>query len=360
MYRSFKVSNFRCLAELSLTGLERFNLIAGVNNVGKTALLEAMFLHCGAYNPELILKVNAFRGVERIKLEFGRGLETPWDSLFNNHNISRAIELEGENKGTVNRSLRLKMVRRPDELAKVGQFILHGQDKPESGAISSEAVQVLELEYKAGKQSGKYHMILGPKGLQTEPIPPPPPFPGFFLTARGRIPLAEDAERFGKLEISGQQNVLLKALKVVEPRLLRLAVVVTGGAPMMHGDIQMDRLLPLSFMGEGMVRLASLVLAIGNAQKGVVLVDEIENGFHHSILPKVWQVVAEAARQFDTQVFATTHSLECIVAAHRSFAESENYDFSLHRLEQRKETIHAITYDQETLAAAIETGLEVR
>jgi AAA15 family ATPase/GTPase len=129
---------------------------------------------------------------------------------------------------------------------------------------------------------------------------------------------------------------------------------------MLHGDIQLDRLVPLSFMGEGMVRLASLVLAIGNAQKGVVLVDEIENGIHHSILLNMWQVIAEAARQFDTQVFATTHSLECIAAAHHAFAESERYDFRLHRLERRKETIHAITYDQETLAAAIETGLEVR
>jgi len=358
MYRSFKVSNFRCFSELNLAGLERFNLIAGVNNVGKTALLEALFIHCGAYNPELTIRLNAFRGIEKVKVELGRGIETPWDSLFNNHNILKTIELVGENKGTVQRTLRLKMVRKPDELAKIGQFILHGQDKSESGAMSSETVQVLELAYKAGKQSGRYHMILGPKGLRTEPIPPP--FPGFFLAARLRIPHAEDAERFGKLEISGKQDVLLEALRIVEPRLRRLAVVVTGGAPMMHGDIQLDRLIPLSFMGEGMVRLASLVLAIGNAQKGIVLVDEIENGFHHSILPKVWRVIAEAARQFNTQVFATTHSMECIVAAHRAFAESESYDFRLHRLEWRKETIHSITYDQETLAAAIETGLEVR
>jgi len=66
------------------------------------------------------------------------------------------------------------------------------------------------------------------------------------------------------------------------------------------------------------------------------------------------------ARQFHTQVFATTHSLECIVAAHKAFTESGVYDFRLHRLDRVKETIRAVTYDQETLAAAIETGLEVR
>jgi AAA15 family ATPase/GTPase len=50
MYRSFKVSNYRCFSDLTIAELERVNLIAGMNNVGKTALLEALFLHCGAYN----------------------------------------------------------------------------------------------------------------------------------------------------------------------------------------------------------------------------------------------------------------------------------------------------------------------
>lgn len=109
-----------------------------------------------------------------------------------------------------------------------------------------------------------------------------------------------------------------------------------------------------------MVRLATLVLHIGNAPDGVVLVDEIENGLHHSILPKVWRAIGEVAREFNTQVFATTHSRECIVAAHRAFTESEVYDFRLHRLERLKETIRAVTYDREALEAAIETGLEVR
>jgi AAA15 family ATPase/GTPase len=139
-----------------------------------------------------------------------------------------------------------------------------------------------------------------------------------------------------------------------------LAMVVVAGEPMLHGDIGMGRLVPLPVMGEGMVRLASLVLHIGNAPNGVVLVDEMENGLHHSILPKVWRAIGEVAREFNTQVFATTHSLECIVAAHKAFAESGLYDFRLHRLERRKETIHTLTYDQEALEAAIGTGLEVR
>jgi hypothetical protein len=361
MYQSFKISNFRCFRETTLNSLERVNLIAGMNNVGKTALLEALFLHCGAYNPELTLRLNAFRGIEQVKLELGRWAETPWDSLFSQFDTSKIVELVGENEQTGHRILRLRVIRQPEELVRIGQSIQHSSDK--SGGIpsfSSEMAQVLELECTEGEQRRKYYMILDQKGVRSEPIPPPPPFPAFFLAARVRIPPAEDAERFGKLEILGQQDALLKALQVIEARLRRLAVVVAGGVPMIHGDIGLGRLVPLPVMGEGTARLASLVLAIGNAPNGVVLVDEIENGLHHSILPKVWRAIGEVARQFNTQVFATTHSLECIVAAHRAFSESERYDFRLHRLERINKTIHAVTYDQETLEAAIETGLEVR
>ncbi len=361
MYQLFVVRNFRCFHELTVADLERVNLIAGVNNIGKTTLLEALFLHSGAYNPILTLRLNAFRGVELVKLELAKWAETPWDSLFSEFDTSKTVELVGKNSETGHRVVRLKVIHRPEALAKIGQFIRHSLDKPEDVPLSSETPQVLELEYQDGEeQHGSYYMILDQQGIRGDPIPPSPPFPAFFLAARVRIPLTEDAQRFGKLEIIGQQDALLKVLQVIEPRLRRLAVVVAGGVPMLHGDIKLDRLVPLPVMGEGMTRLASLVLAISNAPNGVVLVDEIENGLHHSILSKVWRAVGEVTRQFNVQIFATTHSLECITAAHQAFTESKLYDFRLHRLEQTKETICTTTYDQEALAAAIETGLEVR
>ncbi len=252
------------------------------------------------------------------------------------------------------------VVRDPEELSRIGQFTQHSSDSRERTPISSEAAQVLELEYVEEEKRGKYHTILDPKGIRNEPIPPSPPFPAFFLGSRTRIPLREEAERFGKLQVRGEEDVLLQVLQLVEPRLDRLAMVVVAGEPVLHGDIGTSRLLPLPLMGEGVARLASFVTHIGNTTKGVVLVDEIENGLHHSILVKVWQVIGEVARRFNTQVFATTHSRECIIAAHKAFTESGIYDFRLHRLERVKEAIRTVTYDQETLEAAIEAELEVR
>lgn len=361
MYQSFKVKNFRCFRELTLANLERVNLIAGMNNVGKTALLEALFLHAGAYNPELALRVNAFRGIEKVKIELGLWTETPWDSLFHCFDTSKSIELAGEDTVTGHRVLRLRVLREPPELTKVAQVIYQRAVDSEAPQLmsTSETAKVLELEYQQEEQHGRYYMIVSPQGIRVEPIPPAPPFPTFFQGVRLRTPLKDDAGRFGSLETQGKQDVVLQVLQLIEPRLKRLATIVTADEPILHGDIGTGRLMPLPIMGEGMVRLVSLVLHIGNAPNGVVLIDEFENGLHYSVLPKVWRAVGEVARQFNTQVFATTHSLECIMAAHKAFSESECYDFRLHRLE-RNETIRAVTYDQETLEAAIETGLEVR
>jgi hypothetical protein len=360
MYTSFEVKNFRGFKDLTIKGFERINLIAGVNNIGKTALLEALFLHCGAYNPDLALKVNAFRGIESMKIEFTKWAETPWDSLFYLYDTHANIELEGEDTKTGYRTLRLRTVEQPEELESIENFVK--LRKEESGlAVSSKPAKVLRLEFEERERSGDYNMIFTPgEPPRVKPFPPEPPFPAFFNGAKARIPPSSDAELYGKLEIVGKQDVLLRVLKLIEPRLKRLVILFAMGEPMLHGDIGTGRPMPLPLMGDGMVRLASFVLRIANAPGGVVLVDEIENGLHHSIMPKLWTAIGDTAREFNTQVFATTHSLECIKAAHRAFTEGEKYDFRVHRLEHTKKGIKAVTYDQEDLDVAFEMSMEVR
>ena len=113
-------------------------------------------------------------------------------------------------------------------------------------------------------------------------------------------------------------------------------------------------------MGEGLTRLASIILAIANSKNGVTIIDEIENGFHHGITKKVWQAIGKAAHDFNVQVFAATHSRECIVSAHKAFSENDKYDFRYHRLELVKDRVKAFTFDQEDLEAAIKSRFEVR
>ena len=87
MYRSFSIKNFRCFDELTVEGMGRINLIAGKNNVGKTALLEALWVHSGAVNPERVLRLDSSRGLRTVDSY------TTVSNLFYGFDIGSAISL---------------------------------------------------------------------------------------------------------------------------------------------------------------------------------------------------------------------------------------------------------------------------
>jgi AAA15 family ATPase/GTPase len=93
-----------------------------------------------------------------------------------------------------------------------------------------------------------------------------------------------------------------------------------------------------------------------------VMVDEIDNGLHHTTLVGIWRAVGEAARTSNTQIFATTHSWECIRAAEEAFSVGdETPDFRYMRLDRAENgDIRAATYVEDFLDTAIATGLEMR
>jgi hypothetical protein len=369
MYKSLEINNFKGLCGFALDRIGKVNLIAGVNNVGKTTLLEAIFLHGGAYNPALTLSIDQFRGFSKFHFELGGSDKvTPWDSLFNDFDISNNIEIKAEFTDNTTRKIDLQIVGPSEESVEndpLLQYDASGSTGPlhqKSVPTSPESALVLRLNYEeSSKKPGSSFLILGPKGLKTSHIKSTP-HPMIFLPARYRVNLEEDADRFGKLEIVGRQNMLLDALKVIEPRLERIAVVALSGQPVLYGDIGLSRMLKLPYMGDGMSRLASYVLAIGNAKDGVVLIDEIENGFHHTMMPKVWEAIAKAAKDFNTQVFATTHSLECIVSAYKAFSKGEYYgDLLVHRLEREDDdAVKDVTFVQDDLKTAFELGIDLR
>ncbi|MHC4505685.1 MAG: AAA family ATPase, partial [Planctomycetota bacterium] len=352
---------FRCFEDLSIEGLERVNLIAGKNGLGKTSLLEALWLHCGASNPILALRIRVFRGYSpKVKLAFGVGDSPPWHSLFADFDLGRTVRIEGTEgpEAPVSRKLTVATVREIEELRGVpGLERVVPDERHDNTAL---APRVLRYLHETGNERDTFYLILDPENARVAPVAPSVPMQAIFNYAGRPFAREEIVERFGRAEKNGDEGEAVAALKIVEPRIKRLATIVELGQPMLCADIGIGTLVPLPAMGGGVGRLADLVLAIREARNGVVLADELENGLHYSVLEKVWKAVGEAARKFNVQIFATTHSFECIAAAHRAFSESETYDFRLHRLERIKGAIKAVSYEQDTLQAAIETGMEVR
>lgn len=369
MYKSFRVRNFRGLHDLKVSSLDRINLIAGKNNIGKTALLEALFLHYIPNNPDIGLRIDNFRGLE------GFDPQEPLYDLF--WSFDTELDIEFRAMGDWNRSSRtlvIKLMEVDVSQVNIGpQGSVEPQPQPESSVASIISKDKVVLEYvDEFKQrfTSEAWVIEAPISLGVQGQAFRSRREGIgraakatYLGTRQGYRSQQDAERFGRLEVEGRHGSIEDVLRRVDPRIKRLTVVPRVGIPVIHAEIEGSRrLLPLPLLGDGMVKLSSLALAIGDARDGMILVDEIDNGLHHSVLESVWIGIAEFAREFNVQVFATTHSKECIRAAHDAFSSDNKYDFRLHRLERVKETeeIRSVTYDKETLDIALLKELEVR
>ncbi len=358
LFDSVRIENFRCIENLKIDRLAKVNLIAAKNSVGKTALLEALFLLAGAENLALILKISDFRGIRDLKGDAISVLELLWAPLFHNLDVERKILVAG-NRGRGNQH-RVEL-----SIKSASSKTFGFKDSPdEITLLRSRRLSnaVLHQVFSGGRGQKEFDMKIEKNELRIEPAPSDPPFPGYFLSARRAANQEESATLFGHLVRSKQveQLDLVNVLKIVEPRLRELAVVPSAGASMIYGDIGLPELFPISLMGDGVSRVMDIVLRIANASGGIVLIDEIENGLHHSILEGFWRAVYTAARTFDTQVIATTHSYECIQAAHLAFSENYEYEFLLHRLDRIGDKVEVVTYDKESLDTAIQADFEVR
>ena len=350
MFTRMAIKNFRLFRELNVDDLGSINLFTGRNNVGKTTLLEAIFLLSGAGHPNVAINVHVLRG---LVAGSSGPVDLLWKELFADLDFDRAIALAGTHRSLGELLLEVKPGL-PQGVTSITPANGNG-GPPAATNVPDE--RSLSFSYsRDGEQDAHGSIRQGATGFEVSQPMAEPPFPTRIISSRlGNA--QEDAVHLGKLRREKRGDLLLDALRIVEPRLQSIEDNSASGVPMIWGDLGLRELVPLPVMGEGMTRIARIVLAISSTPNGIVLVDEIENGLHHSVLRKVWQVVESAAGHFGTQVFATTHSFECAAAAHQALPGEA---LRLHRLEVVDNEIRCITYSDDAIAGAVKHGLDVR
>lgn len=121
-----------------------------------------------------------------------------------------------------------------------------------------------------------------------------------------------------------------------------------------------ERPVSLKSLGDGATRLFGIALALANSQDGFLLIDEAENGIHHSVQPDFWKMVMKTAHENNVQILATTYSWDCVAGFAQAARDSEEVDGVLIRLERNDEGIRVVEYSEEELHVAAKQGIEVR
>ncbi len=350
MYKTFRVKNFRCFKDLQINDLGRVNLIAGKNNTGKTALLEAMYILTGSRDLKTLLRrANPLMPRIRRDMDEATQLAQSWSSIFSNLDSRKLVELSADDdrvheqfKGQHSRfSVTISQLQ--DISATEDEALLELLDRRFDSF--DESLQV--LKFASNYEANDLYLVLESRGARPTRFKFARLYPANMSSTREKTHPHEITRRFDRVQKSKRLEVLVKLLQIFEPELTDLRLGTNDMQHVIEAELGFPQLIALNNLGDGMNRMLELILAMYEVRDGVIFIDEIENGLHYTIHNKIWRFLEEVSRQWEIQVFATTHSLEMIRAAHEAFKDDDDYEFRYHRLDRKPDgNIEAVTYNK--------------
>jgi AAA15 family ATPase/GTPase len=363
MIESFEAIRFRAFEHLAISGLRPVNIVVGRSASGKTALLEGIRLALGA-TPQVALTLNAMRGVSMIQPHLTREqFESLWSPLFFDNDIQHEINMKigDRNKKTASVSIYFDfenpitsfMPQHPHP------FQHHIRIANIQGIPTSVAPIVFRRTLYTGEdstlygkveQNGQINFDQGRElGTATE-----------FFPSTWQLTAAEVANWYSHLSIANQEREIVEAIHDLFAEIEDLSVQSLSQFSALHAKIKhRSHKIPVSLVSSGINKFVSLLVAVRNYSSGVVLIDEIENSIYYKMFRALWEMLYKFAIQSGTQLFLTTHSLECLKNAVPLIMRHKE-DFNLIQVFQEQGVSGAMLLPGEEAAVAIESDLEVR
>ena len=379
MLSSLQISNFRLFQSLSIERLNRVNLIVGKNNAGKSTFLEAVELYASNANPTVLLELVEYRQeswYSEAQPKSKYSIENSVRHLFFKHELPQlgkqgiligevssniklhinaaAYQFSDEAEGTTTRRIRItpeQLDLIEDDIANIEVFLVaeEGDKTRRLFRLDRGIREIRSFNSRSlyGRQETEFNFV-------------------WQFVSTDNMPNRKLAALWDLTSLTDLEDEVISALKLIDDRVSGVAFVgdVSQGR---SGENRIplvklkgiDEPLPLRSMGDGMTRLFHIAVALVNAQNGLLLIDEFENGLHWSVQPKVWDIVFQLAERLNVQVFATTHSRDCIEGFDIAWNSYPDLG-AFFRLDAKDKSIKATEYTSETLSDAIEMDVEVR
>jgi len=286
MLNFLEIENFRCFENFKIEGLAQVNLFGGLNNSGKTALLEAFALATNHFN---FLKDCGFAKIRNLQ----ESKEDSIDNLFYKRENTREISLRSNLKDperelfTVNNSGSFIEIEANYlfKLSELSHNILTIFCKDNTGYI---------------KYTNTIFCYITSKSLS---------FPNDL-----NLPQALD-----NAELKDRKAQLMQILHCIDPKITDARTFATNGESIYLRRSVEERWFPMENLGDAVQKVLNYALNIyaladNTATEKVLIIDEIENGLHYTVQESFWEQLFNLAKQFNIQIFAATHSLEMIKA----------------------------------------------
>lgn len=380
LFDSLEIRQFRAFDYIKIDQLGHINLFLGKNNVGKSTLLEALCLHANLGSPQIIQWILDGRD-EPGEVRHGNTADPTVWSLFHGHPALERIK----------ESIQIGRVGAPDSALSLSiTWLRKISDMDASGGFGDGS------GYGGGVQPGQQYVEVGPPEATDGEGPIPALIVKYGsmrrvrrldeafddlcrrwnLQTRSHRDLATPCVHVGpgglddaglrslweKVVLTDAKMDVIDAMRIIAPETEDFALLH------LHERVSSLRLrvkdredsVPIKTMGDGMNRLFGLGMALACAKGGILLVDEIENGIHWSVLPEVWKFVVKVAKRLEVQVFATTHSNDCLKAFQMGTKGDPDVDGVAVRIEKKNGEFSAEIFDEKRLAVIVKEAIEIR
>lgn len=374
------IHQFRGLRDLELKDLGRINLLVGINNSGKTSVLEALSVYChpldikvwlstanqreqdiGVYRirlldaikwlfthnsasivepdkPIILISSTGLFSVKKLIASYEEMEQISLSEESNIRNISNEEEIENEDTPRVKKGIKLKIEVFADDGY---QLSLFGEPP---ACITDFLLWEDERFYRLpGKRE---------PSLKTSVVTP-----SSHRSEVGQFRLLSEAT------FQNFKADVIQLLKQIDNNISDIEILLPPESMSSRFNIYIQHkklgLAPVSTFGDGIRRLLHIALKLASVKGGILLIDELESTIHTEALQNSFQWLVKWCTEMDVQLFATTHSLEAVDAL-LEVTESDS-DLVLYRLEPKEGKTKVVRHDGHRLRRLREElGQEVR
>lgn len=297
------INKFKGFTSFKVNSLKRVNLIGGKNNIGKTSFMEASYINVTSTDINFLASAlyNMKYRRENLNLLAGKSLK-PVNFVTGTPEFCAETNMN-QTMNFINGASGLDIASNVNPSIKFNAKIADGKVMYKF-SINFLSVEINVKELSITNMINFKHQYLDSFGC------------GYH----------EIVSFYSFLQRQNKEIFLDTLIQQLDPQIKSFKII--SGIPSCEINKEW---IALNELGDGTRHLISIITSMFAAEGGYIFLDEVDNGVHYTFLDELWKQIFKISEELNCQVFATTHSRECIEAFNRANKENDGVYLEFYR-----------------------------